>query len=132
MAGGRPTKYSSAILEETKSYIENYADEDHAIPSVAGLSIKLNIARSTLYDWASQEGKEEFSDILEKLNAVQEQTLVSKGLKGEFNPAITKLALGKHGYSEKTDNTNTHQGPNGEPLTAVEIVTVSARKKADV
>ena len=103
---GRPTDYSKEILDQTRDYILFYKKQGDMIPSVAGLSSYLGIARSTIYDWASQEDKKEFSDILEKLLSEQEKTLLNNGLNGKFNPSITKLALGKHGYTDKADVTS--------------------------
>ena len=101
MTAGRPTDYNKSILEKSNNYIENYKDHNDMIPSVEGLVRVLGIARSTAYRWADEEGKEEFKDILENLNAAQARTLINKGLSGEFNANITKLVLGKHGFSEK-------------------------------
>ena len=103
MTAGRPTKYNDEILEKAREYIKNFADYDDVIPQIAGLSIHLGITRATVYDWAKQEDKKEFSDIVQGLLASQEKTLVNKGLDGKFNPNITKLILTKHDYSEKQD-----------------------------
>lgn len=100
----RPTDYTPELLKKTKEYLENWEEID-AIPSVAGLSHYLKIARSTIYDWASQDDKKEFSDILAEILSDQERTLLNKGLLGAFNSNITKLALGKHGYSDKQELT---------------------------
>ncbi len=108
MAGGRPTKYTPEIIEQAWAYIEDYAP--HAMPSAIGMSMILNVAESTLYDWASQEGNE-FSEILAHCKSRQHFTLLEKGLKNEFNSNIVKLALGKHGYSEKTETA--HSGVLG-------------------
>jgi len=105
MITGRPSKYSDEILDQIDKYMDDYESYGHAIPSVAGLSIVLNISRTCLYDWASQPEKADFSYMLDKLNAKQEQILVSNGLKGDFNAAITKLVLGKHGYADKVEQT---------------------------
>ena len=129
MPAGRPTKYTKEFLQTARDYLENYSDHGDAIPSVAGLAVVSKIRRETLHEWAKAEDKEEFSNILGEILAKQEQTLISNGLTGDFNPTIVKLVLGKHGYSDKADNTNTHQGPNGEPLATVEVVPVSVRKE---
>jgi len=101
MPGGRPTKYNNSILADANDYLENFKDEGDVIPSVEGLSLKLNIARQTLYNWADDEDKKEFLDILENINTKQKKLLLNNGLTGEFNSNIAKLVLGKHGYSEK-------------------------------
>lgn len=114
MTVGRPTKYSEEILSKTLDYINNYKDHDDLIPSIAGLSVVLGVRRETLHDWAKQESKLEFSNMLADLLARQEQVLFNKGLAGEFNPTIAKLALTKHGYSDKAQHEVS--GPDGQPI----------------
>ncbi len=104
---GRPTKYNETILVLSNEYLENYEEHGDMIPSDVGLCLVLGIARSTLYDWASQESKKAFSDILENINMKQQKVLINKGLSSEFNSNITKLVLGKHGYHEKIDQQST-------------------------
>ena len=106
MSGGRPTKYSQEIIDNSNDYLVNFAENGDVIPSIEGLSEHLNIARSTIYEWQKQEGKEEFSDILGQILVKQGRILINSGLKGEFNSAITKLVLGKHGYHDRTDLTS--------------------------
>ena len=102
-AGGRPTKYTPEVVKIAREYLVNYETEHgHVMPSVVGMALVLNITKTTLYDWAKQEGNE-FSDILAKCMNNQEFTLLDKGLKNEINSNITKLALGKHGYHDKQD-----------------------------
>ena len=107
---GRPTDYNDSILEKANDYLENYESYEDVIPSVAGLASVLGIARSTVYDWAKQEEKKEFSDILQEILSKQERVLINKGLTGDFNSNITKLALGKHGYSDKQETDLTSGG----------------------
>lgn len=103
----RPTKYNQDIVDAAWDYIENYKSHDDVIPSHAGMACALNLNKSTLYDWA-EDPKKEFSDILGKCNQKQEKVLLNGGLSNEFNAAITKLALGKQGYSDKTETDNHH------------------------
>ena len=98
---GRPSKYNKAILEKANSYLTEWEEEGDMIPSVEGLSEFINIARSTLYKWSNE--KKEFSDILESINTKQQKVLINKGLSGLFNSNITKLVLGKHGFSDKQE-----------------------------
>jgi len=126
-AVGRPSKYTPELLNKAESYLVEWENEDDMIPSVEGLSVFINIARSTLYKWS--EEKPEFSDILERINIKQNRELINKGLSGEFNSNITKLVLGKHGYSDKADTTIANpDGSNIEVSTDIEI----ARKLAFV
>lgn len=114
MTAGRPTYYSDETVRQAKEYLQNYKDHGDAVPSVAGLSIFLQRSRSTLYEWAKDADKKEFSDILDQINATQEKVALSNGLTGDFNSTIVKLLLGKHGYHDKVDQELTGKG--GEPI----------------
>jgi len=106
MTAGRPTKYTAELLEAARSYVDGgYAEQGDPAPLIAGLAINLGISRETVYAWASQDDKGEFSDIVSDLMATQERKLLQGGLSGEFNASITKLALTKHDYSDKSENT---------------------------
>ena len=126
MAGGRPTKYNQGILDKANDYLVNYAEYGDQMPSHASLSLELGISRETLYEWGKQEEKQEFSDILEKMLRSQERVLFNKGLTGDFNPAIAKLALGKHGYSDKQDNTHSG-GDKPIEVSGVQFVGVAVK-----
>jgi hypothetical protein len=108
MTAGRPTEYDAEMLAKAQDYIEHSTTYEDIVPSVAGLSLVLGVARSTLYKWA--EAYPEFSDTLEDLKAKQERELVHNGLTSIFNPTITKLMLANHGYSEKTETDITSKG----------------------
>ena len=112
--GGRPSVYSVETLKITKDYLETYEQQGDKIPSVAGLAVVLGVRRETLHVWAKEEGKEEFSNILACLLAKQENILINRGLDGDFNPAITKLILGKHGYHERRETEIS--GKDGKPI----------------
>ena len=106
MPAGRPSDYNEQTIPKTLEYLKNYRDYGDEIPSIAGLSVVLDVARNTIYDWASQEDKKIFSDILQDILSSQEKLLLNKGLSSEFNSNIVKLALGKHGYKERSDLTS--------------------------
>lgn len=103
MPGGRPSKYNETIIPKTLDYLENYESYGDVMPSIAGLATRIKVARETIHAWRKDEEKSEFSHILDDLLATQEQVLFNKGLLGTFNPTIVKLALGKHGYTEKVE-----------------------------
>ncbi len=120
MPAGRPTAYNDEMLQKAAEYIDHgYVDQKDIIPSVVGMCGYLGVARATLYNWG--DAHKEFLDILDACNEKQERILMSGGLSGEFNAAITKLALGKHGYSDKHE----HAGDQNNPLVPVLNVTVS-------
>jgi hypothetical protein len=100
---GRPTDYTPELLEKAKAYLFKFDELGHSVPSVAGLSVYLEISRTTIYAWAKEASKADFSYILESILAKQEQISLAKGLNGEFNSTIVKLLLGKHGYSDRAE-----------------------------
>lgn len=99
----RPTKYSKELLEKAEKYLHNYDSYDHAFPSDIGLADVLDICAKTLYNWANDESKIEFSQILEKIERKQQLVAWQKGLTGQYNSNLVKLLLGKHGYHDKSD-----------------------------
>jgi len=109
MPKGRPTKYNDEILEKAKDYVANHKNYDDPVPIVAGLALLLGVRKSTIYDWATQEDKKDFSDTLAALQQKQEHVLVSKGITNEHNAVITKLMLSNHGYTDKKEIKQTHE-----------------------
>lgn len=109
--GGRPTDYTPEMLELCREYIDNCPD---AVPIVVGLCKHINRGSSTVYQWAHEEGKEQFADILEEIKDLQHLKLITSGLNNEFNSAITKMMMTKHGYSEKIQQEVS--GPNGSAI----------------
>ncbi len=105
MPAGRPTKYTPELLELAHSYIDNFEpSETELIPMIAGLAYFLKISRDTVHTWVKEEGKEEFSDVVEQIMTKQEQMLFTGGLSSAMNASITKLALTKHGYTDKVES----------------------------
>lgn len=97
----RPTNCDKETIELAIHYAENFEEFGHAIPSVVGLCKVINRARSSVYLWAGIQGNE-FADILERINEYQEFVVLDKSLKGDYNPTIAKLVLGKHGYRDES------------------------------
>jgi hypothetical protein len=110
LPAGRPSKYTPELLEKAQEYADGVWERNgNPVPSVVGLALHLGIAKSTCFQWAIDEGKEQFSDIVRQVEQKQEEILVSKGLTGDFTSPITKLMLTKHGYSDRQEIS----GPNG-------------------
>lgn len=120
MPAGRPTKYSEDILSKTQQYIDSCEDvEDQVVsgesekftaykvrlrvklPTIEGLAYFLRVHKDTIFEW--EKVHDEFSDLLNILRGKQFQELVNKSLAGDYNPAITKLLLSKHGYADKQE-----------------------------
>ena len=110
MPAGRPTKYNQEILNITAGYIENHAEFDDLVPSIAGLAYQLKVAKKTIYEWIKDESKEEFCNMLAQILNKQEKMLLSGGLSADMNATIVKLMLSKHDYSDKTETDITSGG----------------------
>ena len=105
---GRPTNYTKEILRKAKEYLNlpRTTDTEEQIPTVEGLSLCIGVSRATIYNWIKEGEKEkkEFLDTVEKVLAKQGQSLINKGLSGDFAPTIAKLLLSSnHGMREKTE-----------------------------
>jgi len=103
----RPTQYSQEIVEKAQHYLDYYEEYGHKIPSSAGLALVLGLSRETLRSWSKDDGKKEFLVILDRIHQKQECLLLDNGLTGQFNATITKLVLGKHGYHDRAQQTDT-------------------------
>lgn len=131
--GGRPTDYSQDVITKTREYIDSCSYELYPLtkstsntgesfeyrtklkfPSIAGLSLHLKVARSTIYLWEKEY--QEFSDILEELLSNQEEILTRGGLSGDLNSTISKLVLSKHGYSDRVETDITSKGEKIMPI----------------
>tara|TARA_R110000868_G_scaffold407688_1_gene689373 strand:- start:560 stop:994 length:435 start_codon:yes stop_codon:yes gene_type:complete len=117
---GRPIEYNEGLIEKTKQYLDLCEDEimeyhktrgDNSnsferiinvkLPSIEGLALYLGIHKDTIYDWCKKYPN--FSDVIDQLRAKQAQTLINKGLSGDYNSTIAKVLLTKHGYREGMD-----------------------------
>ena len=107
---GRPSKYNDQTVQKVADYMECWESLGDIIPSIAGLAVYLKVSRDSIHTWRNEEGKEEFSDMLDELLANQEKILISKGLDSSFNSTIAKLALTKHGYSDRQDIAHNVEG----------------------
>jgi len=121
----RPSELTDRVKKQSMQYLEGgYLTADEVVPTIAGLSCWLDVARKTIYNWA--ENDQEFLYITEKIMGSQEKSLLNSALSGKFNAAITKLMLTKHGYSDKQETEIT--GANGGPAVILERVFVDPAK----
>jgi len=123
----RPLEYNPSYVEKAENYLANCVDkyeEFHKtrgaksdgydrlvrvnLPTIEGLAMELDIARSTLYLW--KEEYAEFSDIIDKVMEKQANMLIQSGLSGDYNPTIAKVLLTKHGYRDAIDTDITTKG----------------------
>ena len=113
---GRPRTYKPDMVEKARRYIANHQDFDDPVPTVAGLACVLGVVRDTCYQWAKDEDKPEFSDILSELAQKQERCLVRGGLMSDFNAPIAKMMLTKHGYSDRVESDHTSSDGSMTPV----------------
>lgn len=119
---GRPTEYNADIQAKAEAYAEGgYEACNDVVPSYAGLASYLRVSRQTLYNWGDKNP--EFMDTLKDIESEQEKLALSGGLRGDYNPTITKLLLANHGYSDKLqqDHTSTDGSMSPKP-TIIELV----------
>lgn len=111
-------------IEEAQAYIDGgYRNAGDIVPSIAGLSVYLNISRAVVYDEAQRSP--EFREIIEQIKTLQESKLINGGLGGDMNPTIVKLMLAKHGYVEKTA-TDLTSSDGSARLPAIQVTFVKA------
>lgn len=104
-----------------KEYLEDCPNE---VPSVSGLLKVLGRSQNWFYDWVK---KDEYTAwIFEQIKIAQEVKLIDKGLTGDFNPAITKMLLVRHGYADKVETDVTS---NGKQLNMWTVNPVSNEKE---
>ena len=122
--GGRPTKLDDALKTKAKKYLNgDYITAGHKVPSIAGLSRYLDVARNSLTNFGEQDA--EFLSTLESIKAEQELLLISGGLGGDFNSTIAKLMLTNHGYSDKAQVDNTSSDGSMSPNLKIEFINAS-------
>jgi hypothetical protein len=99
-----------------KAYIDGgWEAQGDVVPQAVSLALAMGVSKSTIYEWAKDPEKQEFSDILTRVQQTQEQKLINGGLSGGFNPAVTKMLLCKHGYSDKIEQD--HKSSDGSMAT---------------
>ena len=114
--GGRPTKLTDELIAKAEMYLVDYMSNGDIVPTIAGLSVYLDIAKSSIYKYRDESDR--FSDTLERIESLQESKLVNGGLLGDFNTTIAKLMLSNHGYSEKQQIDNTSSDGSMTPQAA--------------
>lgn len=130
---GRPTIYSDDMLARAKAYVDGaYQDVGDVVPTIVGLALYIGVATDTVYDWASQPEKSAFSDTLTRARQVQHQGLVNGGLSGTHNPAISKLMMANHGYSEKTQQDVTSSDGSMTPRSNIDYSQLSDETLRDL
>ena len=84
------------------------------MPTVVGLALAMDVATNTVYNWANEDNPD-FLRIFTRVEQLQHKGLVNGGLLGDFNPAIAKMMLTKHGYSDSQKVDHTTNGKDIAP-----------------
>jgi len=114
----RPHEYTQEKLELARDYLDGgWELEGDAVPQIAGLAMAMGVCRQTVYNWGAESDKPEFLDIFTRVLQLQERKLINGGLKEQFNPAITKMMLTKHGYTDKQAVDHTSSDKSMSPKT---------------
>ncbi len=120
---GRPTSYNDEMHKSAIDYVQGgYEGESHPFPSIVGMAVTLNVAKSTLYKWVDDNRKGEhgeFSDTLDQCQDYQELKVMNGSITNDLNPTISKLVLANFGYHDKQDNTLS--GKDGAPVQIQEV-----------
>lgn len=120
-------KFTPEAVEAAKAYAAGgWRELGHMIPSVVGLAAHLDVTRRTIYDWA--QDFDEIADVVERVNTHQELTLINGGLGGTLQPMLSKVLLGKHGYSEKVETDHTSSDKTMTP----QSITLDAKTVKDI
>lgn len=84
---GRPTLYKPEYCEGIIAFCENHNE----VPFLQDYAHLIGVCKDTLQEWASVHP--EFSLAYKKAKDIQEKKLVTGGLTGKFNPAVTIFVL---------------------------------------
>lgn len=146
---GRPTVYTNdeEMCAKADEYLKLNADEYKVVkrpfidkegnektaadifyevnlPSHEGFALMLDVAPTTLYEWAEKYPM--FSKALGKIKEVQKQRLVNNGLSERYNATIAKLILSSnHGMREKSDVTT-----DDKPIEGIAVSFVKPKQDA--
>lgn len=107
---GRPTKYEERFIEECykffdkelytiikkqvagqKGMFEIEEREPNMMPTIEGFACHLRLHKDTIYDWAKQEDKKDFSDALDFGRQKMKEFLNYHALMGNYNSGYAKF-----------------------------------------
>lgn len=99
--GGRPTKYSPAVINQVGEYLQTCGRENTSLPTIEGLAGYIGVDSDTIGNWSKENP--EFFGALKKLVNKQKQQLIDDGMYGgkEVNAAMAIFLLkANHGMRD--------------------------------
>lgn len=115
---GRPSLYTPELMAKAQEYVDGAWEEGGEVtPTLAGLALHLGVNKDTIQAWKKDPEKAEFSVLAGTVMLKQERMLFAGGLKNDFNASIVKLALTKHGYTDRQDIDQHNTGNVGIEIT---------------
>jgi hypothetical protein len=108
---GRPPifKTPEELQKKINEYLKECEEKDNWA-SKLGFCVFAKVANDCLYELKK---KTEFSDTLHALEQLSQETLLQKGLKGQYNSQIVKLiASANYGMRETVENINHNKTPD--------------------
>ena len=101
--------YKLKAAQRLREYLDVREDNDRSYialgreaPSRANFARHLGVGRRVINDWDSEH--EDFRELLQLLDTIQEDEVLNRALKGEFSAPIAKLVLMQYGYHERIQN----------------------------
>ena len=94
--------YLDGCRDAYKMWMKGVVEREVKMPTMEGLALHLGVTTRTLEIWVKKH--EQFAMVVDALKLMQKERLVSGGLSGTYNPAVTKLMLiNNHGMSDKVE-----------------------------
>lgn len=120
MPGGRPTKYTSDMVERIDDYLAKITAIAHDVPFIEDVSLMFGIDEDTVTEWAKE--KPEFSGAIKRLKDLQKKRLQSLGLNSRVNTTMAIFLLkANHGFVDVQRQEIT--GKNGDPIETTATLT---------
>ena len=114
-------------VEHARNYLMNgWPTTGAEVPTLAGLACWFGVGRHTVRAWCDED--EDFAEVVEGINAMQEVRLIDGGLRKDYDGSVTKLLLTRHGYSDKVTQEIT--GKDGGAIRSEHVIATATPQEA--
>ena len=101
-------------ISAAQSYIDELKASPDQLPNKATLALRLGISKSRILEAIAKNP--DLEPLIETIQTMQEEFLLTRGIANKTNPAITTLLLkSKHGYQETPPNLTQNNNFNISP-----------------